>query len=336
MRYLMIFLAGGVLGAMCMGVVLRKAPDPFVTPVIESIARPLDAYSIPQLASVTCEPSTIHLTQASATTSAYTVWEYAQRVCNVRTGKPDEKLTVTGLVHIPTAPPPDGGFPVIVQFRGYADRSIYAPGMGTRHSAEVFASNGFISIAPDFLGYGGSSMPSDDIFEERFQTYSVARSTLSSVRTVSTADASRVGIWGHSNGGHIALTVLESVKDSYPLVLWAPVTKPFPYSILYYTDEADDTGKFLRKKLAEFERIYDPDLYALTNYLEAIKGPVQIHQGTSDDAVPVMWTDEFVPLLETTGVDVEYFRYSGADHNLTPGWDTVIRRDIEFFREHLL
>ena len=44
--------------------------------------------------------------------------------------------------------------PVIIQFRGYVERSIYQPGAGTKKTAEVFAKNGFISLAPDFLGYG--------------------------------------------------------------------------------------------------------------------------------------------------------------------------------------
>ena len=134
------------------------------------------------------------------------------------------------------------------------------------------------------FGIWGSDNPSSDVFEERFQTYLAAVDLLASVRSLPATDPSRVGIWAHSNGGQIALTVLEVTGSTYPTTLWAPVTRAFPYSILYYTDEADDKGKALRNKLADFERDYDADLYSMVNFLDRIKAPLQLHQGTADDA----------------------------------------------------
>ena len=232
---------------------------------------------------------------------------------------------VTGLAHIPAK---CGKCPVIVQFRGYVDREIYKPGVGTKRTAEVFAKNGFISLAPDGLGYGGSDNPSADIFEERFQTYTTALNLLAGME--SWERAGKIGIWGHSNGGQIALTVLEISQKEYPTVLWAPVSKPFPYSILYYTDEADDRGKALRKKLAEFEKDYDVELYSLTNYLDRIKAPILIQQGTADEAVPKKWTDELVKRLKT-----QYLVYSGADHNMLPQWGRAVTQDVQFFQQSL-
>ena len=142
------------------------------------------------------------------------------------------------------------------------------------------------------------------------------------------------------------MTVLEISQKEYPTVLWAPVSKPFPYSILYYTDEAEDKGKLLRKKLAKFEQDYDVDLYSLTNYLDRITAPLQIHQGTADEAVPQKWSDEFIkgfkiknfpakrdPALQEK-LKISYYLYPGADHNLVGAWDRVVRRDVEFFRRY--
>ena len=190
-------------------------------------------------------------------------------------------------------------------------------------------------MAPDFLGYGQSDMPSGDAFEERFQTYTAALDLLASIPSFSAADSSRVGIWGHSNGGQIALTVLEITQKPYPTTLWAPVTKPFPYSILYYTDEAEDRGKALRALLADFERDYDVELYSLVNFVSRITAPIQLHQGDSDEAVPVKWNESFVRVLQDKKLTIEYFVYPGADHNLSPLWNTVVSRDITFFRRHL-
>ncbi len=309
-----------------------------LSPITQVVDRPLDKYTIDKLSTRRGIASQIVFDNTVATTSAYT-----ERLFHYTS----DAKRVTGFAHIPivfdsgnqrikTDQLGLGKFPVIIQFRGYAEHGIYTPGMGTKRSAEVFARNGFISLAPDFLGYGGSDKPSDDVLEERFQTYVAALDLLASVRSLPIADPSRIGIWAHSNGGQIALTVLEITQGKYPSVLWAPVTRAFPYSILYYTDEAEDKGKALRKKLADFERNYDSDLYAMTNFVDRINAPLQLHQGTADEAVPVRWNDEFVADLKKRNITIGYFLYPGSDHNLQPSWNTVIARDIDFFTKHLM
>jgi hypothetical protein len=75
---------------------------------------------------------------------------------------------VTGIAHIPDS---CDKCPVVVQIRGYADPGVYYPGYGTNRTAEEFAKAGFITLAPDFLSYGGSASSSSDVFEARFETY---------------------------------------------------------------------------------------------------------------------------------------------------------------------
>lgn len=250
-----------------------------------------------------------------------------------------EGKKVSGLINIPKTP---GDYPVIVMFRGYVDRETYTTGVGTQRIGEALAKNGFITLAPDFLGYGESDNPSDNSIEERFQTYITALTLLESVSNLNSTfsvnnlsarvDPSKIGIWGHSNGGQIALTILEITGKSYPTLLWAPVSKPFPYSILYYTDDFDDRGKMLRRVIAEFEKDYDVELYNLTNYFARINATIQIHQGTADDSVPQKWSDQLVSELEKLGRDVDYFKYGGADHNLLPGgWNLAVTRAIDFY-----
>ena len=291
------------------------------------LEKPLDKYTIENLGKRSYK-SEILLDEATATTSAYTVYKFHFD---------SDGKKVTGLAHLPAGRQvfPNQKFPVIIQFRGYVDRNIYVPGVGTQRSAQVFARNGFISLAPDGLGYGGSDNPSPDVFEERFQSYTTALNLIAAAEywPLSTG---KLGLWGHSNGGQVALTVLEISQKTYPTVLWAPVSKPFPFSILHYTDEADDKGKALRKKLADFEKDYDVFNYDLTRYLDRIQAPVQLHQGTADDSVPQKWSDELVQKLSTVNsqLSISYFVYPGADHNLAGAWDKVVRRDIEFFSKN--
>lgn len=238
----------------------------------------------------------------------------------------------TGQIRIPDG---KGPFPIIVMNRGYVDQEIYQTGVGTNHSSEVFAANGFITIAPDFLGYAGSDSEAQNIFESRFQTYVLVLSLVNSLDQINAWDGVNLFMWGHSNGGQVALTVLEISGKPIPTTLWAPVSKPFPYSILYYTDESEDRGKLIRRELAKFEDLYDTDKYSLDLYLDQIMASVQLHQGTADNAVPVGWSNSLVKSLEGLGKDITYYTYPGADHNMVPVWNTVVTRDVAFFRSHL-
>ncbi|TSC85766.1 MAG: peptidase [Microgenomates group bacterium Gr01-1014_16] len=234
---------------------------------------------------------------------------------------------VTGLAHIPEG---CGRCPVIAQFRGYAEVGGYESGYGTRHSAEAFAKAGFISLAPDFLGYGESASPSANIFEARFETYTTALNLLSGIEKWEKTKS--IGVWGHSNGGQIALTVLEISQKEYPTVVWASVSAPFPYSILYYTDDGD---KLLRRELAKFEEDYDADLFSLTNYLDRITAPVLVQQGSADESVPQKWSDNLYKKIQDSRSNIQYVVYPGADHNLMPSWSEAVKKDIEFFEENL-
>jgi dienelactone hydrolase len=253
----------------------------------------------------------------------------------------DGSKKVSGLINIPKK---EGAYPIIVMYRGYIDKDSFTSGEGTRATGEAFAKAGFITLAPDFLGFGQSDDPSEDPFENRFQTYTTALSLLASLPNLNAglsdasveqhADGGHIGIWGHSNGGHISLAVLAISGKTYPTVLWAPVSKSFPYSILYYTDESDDQGKGLRKALAIFEKTYDTDKFSVTRYLSWIKAPLQIDQGTGDQEVPLWWSDELQKSLTDNGLDVTYYTYPGENHNFTNGsWGLAVARGVTFYTD---
>lgn len=251
---------------------------------------------------------------------------------------------VSGLINVPTKP---GRYPVIVMFRGFVDKWIYTTGEGTRRTAEELARHGFITVAPDFLGYGKSDNPTGGSLEDRFQTYTTALSLLASIPNINagleasysakiTANAEKVGVWGHSNGGHIALSVLEITGAKFPAVLWNPVSKPFPYSILYYTDEFDDHGKALRKVVAEFENDYDVNYFSTWNYYQWITAPIELHQAMNDEAVPLRWSDSLYNHLKSLKKDITYYTYPNENHNFTLGnWPDTVERTIEFYTEKL-
>lgn len=304
-------------------------PKKLESPVVQIKPRPLDKYAFEILSKKEVPPAQIEIGEIVKEDPDFNSYLFSFSFDPTLEGK--EKKKVTGLINIPTV---KGPFPVIVMLRGYVDQKLYKTGDGTKRAAEFFAKNGYVTIAPDFLGYGGSDKESGNIFESRFQTYTTTMVLLKSLPTLPQYNGAIPFLWGHSNGGQIALTILEITGENYPTTLWAPVSKPFPYSILYYTDESEDRGKLIRHELATFEETYDVELYSLTNYLDKISAPMQIHQGTGDDAIPLEWTDNLVKNFEKMEEEVEYYKYPGADHNLQPAWNTVVARNLLFFREN--
>jgi dipeptidyl aminopeptidase/acylaminoacyl peptidase len=111
----------------------------------------------------------------------------------------------------------------------------------------------------------------------------------------------------------------------------APVSAGFPYSILFYMNDNSEGDKLLRKSLVDFESDYDTGLFNLLNYVDRIKAPILLQQGSEDVSVPQGWSDNLASKLK----DVKYEVYPGADHNLTPGWSSVVKNDIEFYKKYL-
>lgn len=289
---------------------------------------------------------------------------------------------VTGQLNVPaSALSSNQPTPLIVMLRGWAPIETYQTGMGTKNAAAFFANNGFATLAPDFLGYGDSDPEPDDGWEARFIKPIIAIELLKTIENYSTVtlpdgtvnlNPAKMGLWGHSNGGQVALSVLEILNKPLPTTLWAPVTAPFPYSVLFFSDEHDDEGKAIRLWLAQFEQQYDVLEFSITQYLSRLTGPLLLHHGTADEAALKVWSDEFVEKIEAENerretqssfttpstatdsaplatqsalatssgkllppIDITYHVYPGANHNLQPSWNTVVQRDVTFFRKQL-
>ena len=256
--------------------------------------------------------------------------------------------------------------PSIIMLRGYVPLENYYSGLGTKNAAAVFAENSYITLAPDFLGFGESDPEPADTWEARFiKTVNV----IDLIKTIQvfpeldlsqlenfpikkiTLDPNKIGIWGHSNGGQIAVSVLEIMNSNLPTTLWAPVLAPFPYSILYFSDEYSDEGKETRKYLSLFEKDYDVFDFSITQHLDQLHGPIQIQHGTNDDSALVTWTEEFLAKVDLENkrratdssaenkvvpIEIDFYKYPGANHNLQPNWNEAVRKDLSFFAKNML
>ncbi|MBP7774502.1 hypothetical protein KA078_01790 [Candidatus Woesebacteria bacterium] len=240
---------------------------------------------------------------------------------------------------------------VIVLLRGYVAKEIYETGVGTKNAAAVFAEKGYITISPDFFGYGESDPEPENSWQARFEKPLIVLELIKSIRDLgiptddegSAHATEHIGMWAHSNGGQIALSALAISQQPIPTTLWAPVTAPFPYSILFFSDEDADEGKGMRLWINQLERKYNLKEFSFTNYLDGIQGPLQLQHGTADEAALKTWSDEFLVKIKAenakreTPLPVTYFTYQGADHNLAPKqhWNLAIQRDLSFFEKYI-
>jgi len=222
--------------------------------------------------------------------------------------------------------------PVIIMIRGFAESAGYYTGSGSWKAADKLAEVGFVTASIDFLGFAGSDNESSDILEARFEKVVSVLDLIESVKKLPYVDSNRIGIWAHSNGGQIALSVLEVTGGNYPTSLWAPMTQKFPESVLSTIDENSP----VKLVIEEFQRHYDARRYAFENYYSWINGPVVIHQGTADEWCEVEWQQEVVNKLKSFGKQASLFIYKGDDHNLSKNWDEILRNDVEFFKRNVI
>jgi len=291
---------------------------------VEEYIRTLDKYTFQRLRDSMSTPTKISLEKVLEKKTNYTSYLFSYTVSGKK---------VTGVMNLPNG---GGKFPVIVMIRGYVDKEIYYSGLGTKRGSEAFAEQGYITVAPDFLGYGGSDPESFDILEARFAKPQAVLQLLSSLEIFDQADMNRLGIWGHSNGGQIALSILEITQRNIPTTLWAPVSIGFPDSILAFTDELEDKGAYIKGQLATFDERYKEEDYSIADHFGDIAAPIQIHQGTADTEVKIEWTEKTISTLKTLGKSVTLFTYPGEDHNFTKGsFAKMMQRDLSFFQKEL-
>ena len=249
---------------------------------------------------------------------------------------PSDGLKLFALMDVPTGPRPAGGFPVVLVNHGYIPPQAYSTTDSYHLISDYYAKAGFLVLKPDYRGHAGSPGPAEGPFRSMLYAVDVL-SLLAAVPSVPEADAGRIFAYGHSMGGDVTLRVLEATSAIRAATLWAPVSAPFPESVLYYARRRG--GDEARAQLARIESLFAgsdyPRLSALDN-VGLIRVPLLLHHGTSDEDVPYAWSLTLAQRLEAAGVTFNFLTYQGENHNLSRrSFTTVLSRDVAFFRAHM-
>lgn len=249
---------------------------------------------------------------------------------------------IYGLLTIPETDKPEEGYPIIAFIHGYIDPDVYQTTSRYEAYQDGLARNGFITYKIDLRGHGNSEGKAvNGHFSEAYVVDTL--NSIASLKKLPEADASKIGIWGHSNGGEIGLRSMVVSEEIKAGVFWAGVVGSFEGMLetynskiyfLYLGRGIPDLVKKnnLPSKNPGFWKKIDP-----YTYLDKIGGEIQLHHGTTDESVPMETSRELVAAMENIGREVEYYEYPGADHNLSnPAFGGAMQRTVEFFKKNLI
>ena len=289
----------------------RRPPTPTNTP------NPRLAYYITRLRKRSYKGGTVKITGNIPGNAYYDAYYISY---------PSGDLDITGYMYVPKG---SGPFPVVILNHGYYDPELYSTGTGTQRVADFLARQGYLAIAPDYRNFGESSVGESLL---RVGYMEDVLNLVSSTKTIDKADPSRIGMWGHSMGGGIAIkaavvsnriravalfgSVGADEKDNY---YWNGVTRVKVHQVFGLPEQ--NPGPYHR--------------LSPINYLDSAP-PMSIHHGEADEVVPVEYSEKLYGKMQEVGRPVDYFTYPGQPHTFQgEGWDLAMERVQAFFDRYL-
>lgn len=249
-----------------------------------------------------------------------------------------EGNTIYALLTVPNGEKPESGWPVIVFNHGYITPSEYRTTERYVAYVDGFARNGYIVFRSDYRGHGQSEGEATGGYGSNAYTIDILNA-IASVKAYEDADPDRIGMWGHSMGGHITLRSMVVNDDIKAGVIWAGVVASYE-DLLYRwrRNRPSVTPRPGHWRQALIETYGEPDdnqefwkSISAHSFLNDLSGPIQLHHGTDDRSVPVEFSEQLARDLETVNKHGEVFVYEGDDHNLSRSFTTAMQRSLNFF-----
>jgi fermentation-respiration switch protein FrsA (DUF1100 family) len=256
-----------------------------------------------------------------------------------------EGLKIYGLLTIPFGEAPETGWPVIIFNHGFIPPDQYRPTQRYTAYVDGFARNGYIVFRPDYRGHGDSEGQASGGYGSPAYTIDVLNA-LASVKRLPEADPNRIGMWGHSMGGHITLRAMVVSREIKAGVIWAGVVASYPDLLSRWrrstgaTPTPSSVRRGWRSSLVELYGAPEenPEFWAAISpntYVAELSGPIQLHHGTADASVPIEFSESLYQQALAAGQTVEYYVYEGDNHNLSGFFTTAMIRSIAFFDEYV-
>lgn len=255
-------------------------------------------------------------------------------------------LKIYALLTVPKGEKPKSGWPVIVFNHGYIPPAEYRTTERYVAYTDGFSRNGYIVFRSDYRGHGSSEGQASGGYGSNNYTIDILNA-VASIKKFKDSDPNRIGMWGHSMGGFITLRNMVTTKDIKAGVIWAGVVASYPDLINNwrrgtFTPPTSIPTRALGWRSQLTSRFGTPEenpefwnSISANSYLKDISGPLQLHHGTADTSVPVLFSEKLALQMKAADKEVELFVYPGDDHNLANNFNTAMQRSVEFFDKHL-
>ncbi|MDP3974122.1 MAG: alpha/beta hydrolase [Candidatus Daviesbacteria bacterium] len=256
-------------------------------------------------------------------------------------------LRINGLLTKPKGEQPVEGWPAIIFIHGYIVPSQYRTTQNYAQYVDYFAKEGFVVFKIDLRGHdksegeGGGAYYSSDYIIDALNAYSALGSS-------GFVDPEGIGLWGHSMAGNVVFRSLAAESDIPAVVIWAGAVYTYEdFSQFRISDNSysppsqTSERRRIRQELFDTHGEFNPEsefwkLVPATNYLDEVKGAVQIHHAVDDNVVNIGYSRNLMKILDKTLILHEFYEYSSGGHNLTgASFNQAMERSVEFFRKYL-
>jgi len=174
-------------------------------------------------------------------------------VYNIRyatVGGANEATTASGAMMVPLGSDPDcrGTRPILLYAHGTTtDRAFNMTNLQGDPNGEalimaaVFASQGYIVVAPNYAGYDSSTLPyhpylvADQQSKDMIDALTAARSALPTAAAPATTDSGRLFITGYSQGGFVAMATHRAMQAA-GMTVTASAPMSGPYAMAAFVD----------------------------------------------------------------------------------------------------
>lgn len=251
----------------------------------------------------------------------------------------NEGQRVFGIAHLPLTPPPH---PAVLICHGLGGHKTGKFRLYVTLS-EMLARNGIASLRFDFRGSGDS--------EGEFADASVtselsdARKALKSLLAIPSIDPSRIGLFGRSFGGSIALMLARETPIIKSIATWAPIYSGDQwiekYNMLHAHDVSDEhrmeamkiNGQVPGKQF--FQELFQMNM---DDYLNDIHNIPLLHiHGEYDSVVTVSHAENYHKARNHAQEQSKFIRLTQSDHDFsnTREQQIALQETVNWFKETL-